>query len=63
MDTRVTPISPTFTDARAADLMDRIALAEQQVATLEGEQQRMARHELALLETELVRLTSSMTAV
>jgi hypothetical protein len=43
--------------------MDRIALAEQQVATLEGEQQRMARHELALLETELVRLANSTMAV
>lgn len=62
MDTRTTFVSPTITDERTTDLMDRIALAERQVAILEGEQQRMARHELALLETELEQLANSVSA-
>jgi hypothetical protein len=58
MDTRIAPAM----DERTAELMDRIALAEQQVSILHGEQQRMARHELALLETELARLAQPLSA-
>jgi len=36
-----------------AELMDRIALAQQQVESLEGQQRMLAHHELELLETEL----------